>query len=400
MALYLDHNATTPLHADALKAMLPWLESHFGNSSSVHQFGRQARKALDEARSHVAALIGASPEEIFFTGSGTEADNLAVKGIARALRCRGTHLVTSAIEHHAVLHSMRALKDEGFSITAAGVDRQCKVNPDEVLAAVTDSTVLVTIMHANNETGAIQPIERIGAQLRERGIPFHTDAVQSAGKLPIDVKQMPVDLLTLSSHKIQGPKGVGALYIRKGTPMPKPVIDGGGQESGIRAGTVNVAGIVGFGAAALHAAKTLSDSAPYLAYMRDYLEDGIRRIAPDALILTDRAGRLPNTVAVCFPNQAEGHLVERLDQRGFAVSSGAACTADRTEPSHVLTAMGIEPSLARGSLRFSLGTEITEYDIDEVLKALKSVLKSDPKPVSLLSPIEALKEFARGGKKR
>lgn len=373
MQTYLDHNATTPLHPEVLAKMLPHLTTHFGNASSTHETGRTARRAVEEARGEVALLIGCEPEEIVFTGSGTEADNLALRGVAGALAGRGAHLVTSAIEHHAVLNCARDLGEKGCRISFAGVDRDCAVDTEEVLSFVGEGTILVSVMHANNETGALQPIERIGAACRERGVLFHTDAVQTAGKVPIDVKRLAVDLLSLSAHKIRGPKGVGALFVKKGTPL-RPILFGGVQEEGLRAGTYNTAGIVGFGAAARLARLSLGEQATYLGALRERLERGLARIAPEAVFLVPPARRLSHTLTVCFPCEDNRSIVTHLDLAGIAVSSGAACNSASEASSHVLAAMGVEPSLAAGSVRFSLGAGNTEADLDCVLAALKGVL--------------------------
>lgn len=373
MQIYLDHNATAPLHPEALAKMLPYLSTHWGNASSTHETGRTARRAIEEARNEVALLIGCEPGEILFTGSGTEADNLALRGVVGARAGRGAHLVTSSIEHHAVLNCARALAEEGCRVSIAGVDHNCTVDPTEVLSLVGVGTVLVSVMHANNETGALQPIERIGAACRERGVLFHSDAVQSAGKVPLDVKRLPVDLLSLSAHKLQGPKGVGALFVRKGTPL-RPLLSGGAQEEGLRAGTYNTAGIVGFGAAARLARLALGEQAAYLGALCERLERGIARIAPEAVFLVPAALRLSHTLAVCFPGEQSESIVTHMDLAGIAVSSGAACTSSSHEPSHVLAAMGVETALAAGAVRFSLGAGNTEADIDLALAALKGAL--------------------------
>ena len=372
--VYLDHNATTPLAPEVLRAMTPYLTEEFGNASSIHSVGQRARAGVEQARSQVAALLGAREKEIVFTSGGTEADNMAIRGVVGASERAGKHIVTSAIEHHAVLNTCQALEAEGVSVTYVPVSSGGVVDPEDVRRAITPDTVLITLMHANNELGTVQPIAEIAALARERKIPFHTDAVQSAGKLPLDVKELGVDLLSLSAHKIYGPKGVGVLYIRRNLPL-KPLFFGGHHERDRRAGTENVAGIVGLGAAAELAAAHFEAEGKRIAALRDELERRLLERVPQAGLNGDRARRTPNTTNLYF-DFAEGEpLVIALDLKGVAVSTGAACSSGAVEPSHVLTAIGLAPERARASLRFSLGRSTTREDIDYVCEVLPGVVE-------------------------
>ena len=372
--VYLDHNATTPLAPEVLRAMTPYLTEEFGNASSIHSVGQRARAGVEQARSQVAALLGAREKEIVFTSGGTEADNMAIRGVVGASEHARKHIVTSAIEHHAVLNTCQALEAEGVSVTYVPVSSGGVVDPEDVRRAITPDTVLITLMHANNELGTVQPIAEIAALARERKIPFHTDAVQSAGKLPLDVKELGVDLLSLSAHKIYGPKGVGALYIRRNLPL-KPLFFGGHHERDRRAGTENVAGIVGLGAAAELAAAHFEAEGKRIAALRDELERRLLERVPQAGLNGDRARRTPNTTNLYF-DFAEGEpLVIALDLKGVAVSTGAACSSGAVEPSHVLTAIGLAPERARASLRFSLGRSTTREDIDYVCEVLPGVVE-------------------------
>lgn len=375
MTVYLDNNATTPPHREVVESMLPFLKEQWGNASSVHYPGRRARETVEKARADVAALIGAPAERIVFTGSGTEADNLAVIGSALAAReaGRGRHVVTSAIEHHAVLHSVRHLEALGFEATFVAPDGAGRVAAEAVLTAVRKDTVLVSLMHANNETGVLQPVDRISTALRERGCLLHSDAVQTVAKIPVNVEALGVDLLSLSAHKLHGPQGVGALYVRKGVPI-QGLLFGGAQEDGLRPGTYNVAAIVGFGTAARLAKASLGEDGGYLQALMADLETGLRRIAPKAVALGRPEQRLPNTLNVCFPGVDNQALVASLDALGVAISTGAACTTGSAETSHVLRAMGVEETLARGAVRFSLGTTNSFEDIEAALKALEKAL--------------------------
>ena len=380
MAIYLDHAATSPLRPEVLEAMLPYLTEHHGNPSSIHASGRRARQALDEAREQIASLIGCKPREVVFTSGGTESDNLALKGIAWAGTGRGRHVITSSVEHKAVMNAAAMLERHGFAITYLPVDRYGRVDPAEVAAAITDATVLVSIQASNNEVGTVQPIAEIGAVCRERGIAFHTDAVQSAAFEAPAPDPWQATLVSLSAHKLGGPKGVGALSVRQGTAMV-PQLNGGAQERQRRAGTENVAGIVGFAAA-----MRLAYEAPiHLAGLRDRLIAGL--IALDGVVLTGHpTDRLPNSASVVIDGIEGGDLVAALDLEGIETSTGSACTTGSVEPSHVLLAMGIDPQVAHGSLRLTLGRETTEADVDRTLEVLGGVLPRlratrEPQPV-------------------
>ena len=371
--IYMDHAATTPIHPEVTEAMLPYLGERFGNPSSIYTEGREARKAVEEARARVAAALGADPAEICFTSGGTEADNLAIIGAARANRGRGDHIITTVIEHHAVLEPCHYLEKEGYRITALPVDGAGLVDPEEVRKAVTPSTILVSMMHANNEIGTVQPIEEVSAICREAGVYLHTDAVQTAGALDANVDRLGVDLLSLSAHKLYGPKGTGCLYIRKGTEL-QGILLGGGQEKGMRSGTENVAGIVGFGVAMQLAAAEWRERSDHLRPLRDRLIDGILERIPHTRLNGDRERRLPNNLNVLF-DYIEGEAIcLKLDFLGIAASTGSACSSESGEASHVLLALGIAPEDAHGSLRLTLGRENTAEDVDYVLEELPPVI--------------------------
>lgn len=382
--VYLDHNATTPLHPDVLEEMVPFLKGKYGNASSIHAFGREARVAIDEARETVAHGLGADPAEIFFTSGGTEADNLAVKGTAYFNRKRGNHIVTSKIEHHAVLQPCQFLEREGFEVTYVSSDSFGMVDPAEVAKAITDKTILVTIMHANNEVGTLQPIKEIGAICREKGVTFHTDAVQSFGKMAIDVNELNVDLLSLSGHKLYGPKGTGALYIRKGRRIT-PLVHGGHHERARRAGTENVAGIVGLGKATQIAMDAMAAEAKKLTELRDALHNRLREKIEHLHLNGHPTQRLPGTLNLSFAGIEGESIVLSLDLKGVAVSSGSACTSGSLEPSHVLSAMSISPELAQGSIRFSFGRDNTIEDVDYVVEVLPEIVQR----LRAMSPMEA-----------
>ena len=373
--IYLDHAATTPLRPEVLEAMLPYLTEHYGNPSSLHAAGRRARQGLDEAREAIAAILGAAPREIVFTGGGSESDNLAIKGAAWAASARGRHIVTSSVEHKAVLHSCAVLERQGFEVTYLSVDRFGRVDPDQVAEAITDHTTVVSIMYANNEVGTIQPIAEIGAICRQRRVIFHCDAVQAGGVLPLQVDRLGVDLLSLGAHKLYGPKGVGALFVRQGTAL-LPQLQGGSQERQRRAGTENVAGIVGFGRAV-----TLAQADPgtrdaenaRLAALREHLNTGLLRIA-GAELTGHPTERLPNSSSILLDGLEGGDLVAALDLEGVQVSTGSACTSGSTEPSHVLLAMGIDPLRAHGSLRLTAGRDTTAADIARTIEAAGTVV--------------------------
>ncbi len=380
--VYLDHCATTPLHPEVRKAMLPFLRDSFGNPSSAHALGRAAREAVEEARGRVADLIGARPAEIVFTSGGTEADNLAIQGIARTRIDRGNHIITSSIEHHAVTRTCEYLTRNGFAITYLPVDRYGVVNPEDVRRALTDKTILVTIMHSNNEVGTIEPVSEIGRILAEKGVAFHTDAVQSVGKVPIDVKELHVDMLSIAAHKLYGPKGIGALYVREGTRI-EPIIYGGEQERGIRSGTENVASIAGLGMACEVARKTVSVSMKRIKKLRDALQVRISASIPTT-INGHPVWRLPGVLSVSVPGVAADLIVRDLDARGIAVSAGSACTSHSVEISHVLSAMGIPVEIAQGTVRMSLGIKNTSEEIEyvaasfiEIVEKLKTLSEID-----------------------
>ncbi|MHB8146553.1 MAG: cysteine desulfurase family protein [Vulcanimicrobiaceae bacterium] len=372
--IYLDYAATTPVRAEVLDAMLPYFSDVGYNPSSLHREGRRARAALDEARDRVAACLGASRREIVFTASGSEADNQAIIGVARAYRARGTHLVSSAIEHHAVLHALDALADEGFTPELLPVDGQGRVDPAAFAAALTPHTVLGSVMYANNEIGVVAPIERLSRIAREAGILFHTDAVQAAGWLPIDVRTLGVDLLSLSAHKFHGPKGVGVLYVREGVRLPA-LVHGGGQEAGRRSGTENVAGIVGLARALELAVAEREQKAARIGALRDRLEDGILAAIPDVLVNGSAAPRLPNSANVSFAGVDSESLLMALDIEGVAVSAGSACTSGVLEPSHVIAALGSGERWQQGVIRFSLGAGTTAEQIDRVAALLPGLVR-------------------------
>ncbi len=379
--IYLDHSATTPVRPEVLEAMYPYFTEIFGNASSIHTFGQKAKKALEEAREKVARLIGSLPSEIVFTSGGTEADNLAINGTALA-REDGRHIITSAIEHPAILFPCRDLESRGFEVSFLPVDRDGLLDPDDVRKAITDKTVLISIMHANHEVGTIEPLEEIAKLAIERDIPLHTDAVQSVGKIPIDVEALGVSLLTLSGHKIYGPKGVGALYIRRGTKILPQVI-GGHQEVNLRAGTENVGGIVGLGKAAEIALLTMETEGMKISELRDGLWKRIRERIGPVKLNGHPTRRLPNILNVTFHGVQGESIVLNLDLRGIAVSTGSACTSGSLEPSHVLVAMGLSPTEAGESVRFSLGTENTRKEIEYTTNTLEEVVRRLRKTSSL-----------------
>ncbi len=371
--IYLDSNATTPMRPEVAAAMLPVFSQDYGNPSSIHWFGQQAKTLLDEARQQVARLIHAQPSEIVFVSGGTEADNLAIRGIAETQKAGGRHIITSKIEHHAVLHTCKDLEKQGWEVTWLPVSREGVVDPEDVRRAIRPDTVLISIMHANNEIGSIQPIEEIGAIAEAADVYLHSDGVQSTGKIPVDVKKLKVDLYSISAHKIHGPKGVGALYVRKGTTL-KPLMTGGGHERSRRSGTENVAGIVGFGMAAKLAREGLEVETAWMSELRDRLENGLMARIPFIHVNASGTARLPNTSNIMV-DFAEGEgLVISLDLKGVAVSTGSACSSGSLEPSHVLTAIGKTPDEAHGSLRFSLNAMNSAEDVDYVLEVLPRIV--------------------------
>lgn len=386
--IYLDYAATTPLHPEVLKAMLPYLTEIYGNPSSVHSLGQEAKEALEQSRQKLANLIGARNEEIVFTSGGTEADNLAIKGVAFANRQKGDHIITSRIEHHAVIETCRWLEKEGFSVTYLPVDAHGTVSPDDVRRALTSRTILISIMHANNEIGTIEPIAEISKIAHEAEVYLHTDAVQTVGHIPVNVNELGVHLLSLSAHKFYGPKGVGALYVRKGTKIAS-VLHGGGQEKGYRSGTENIAGIVGLGKAAELAKQEMVEEMPRLTALRDYLIDGILNNISDVRLNGHPVERLPNNVHISVAYVEGEAMLLSLDLAGICVSTGSACSSVRLEPSHVLTALGLTPTQAHGSIRFTLGKWTTKADIDTVLHVF-------PQVVSKLRALSPLAKSAKG----
>ena len=379
--IYFDHSATTPVHPDVAEEMLRYLTGKFGNPSSLHSFGREAKKAMEEAREKVAENIGARNEEVVFTSGGTEADHLAIKGAVYANRKKGNHIITSAVEHHAVLDTCKSLEKEGYEVTVLPVDGYGMISPQEVAKAIKDNTIFITIMHANNEVGTIQPISEIGAIARERNILFHTDAVQSLGKIPVDVNDLKVDLLTVSGHKIYAPKGVGALYIRQGVNW-RPYNYGGGQERKHRPGTENVPGIVAMGKAVELAASDMEKENARLTILRDKLIKGVTENISDVRLAGHPTTRLPNNANFVFEFIDGGAMLLNLDMHGVAASSGSACTAGTVSASHVLLAMGIPHQIAYGSLRLTLGRSNTDEDVERFLELMPQIIERLRKNVS------------------
>ena len=370
---YLDNNATTRMAPEVLDEMRPYLWELYGNPSSMYTFGGQLQRRLEEARAKVAALIGAEPEEIIFTSCGTESDNLALHS-AVEINPRKRHVITTRVEHPAVLNYAKYLARKGYRVTFLQVDRDGNLDIDAFHKSLDDDTAIVSIMYANNETGVLFPVEEIGGILRERGILFHTDAVQAAGKLPLDVRELPVDMLSLSGHKLHAAKGVGALYVRKGTGF-HPLIIGGHQERGRRGGTENVASIMGFGKACELAGEHLAEEKVFLSRLRDKLEKGLMEKCHDAKVSGNRENRLPNTTSIRFEYIEGEAILLRLDEHGICASSGSACTSTSLEPSHVLRAMGVPHKAIHGSIRFSLSRYNTEADIDKVLKIMPGIIR-------------------------
>jgi cysteine desulfurase len=372
--IYLDYAATTPTDPEVIKAMSPYFSDVFGNPSSLHSFGQEAKEAIEEARGTVASFIGAKPEEIVFTSGGTESNNFALKGVAYANSNKGNHIITSAIEHHAIIEPAKFLEKQGFKVTYLKVDKYGLVDPQDVKRAITDKTILISIMHANNEIGTIQPIQEIGRIAREEGIYFHTDAVQTFGHLSINVDELNVDLLSASAHKLYGPKGVGALYIRKGTRI-LPFMHGGDQENNRRASTHNAPGIVGFGKAVQLAKEKMIEERKKLIPLRDKLIKGILDNIDHTRLNGHATKRLPNNVNVSVEYIEGEAMILNLDMEGVACSTGSACTSSSLEPSHVLLAIGLSPDIAHGSLRFTLGRYTEEENIDYVLEVLPRIVR-------------------------
>ncbi len=372
--VYLDNSATTPVRPEVLEVMLPYLQDEYGNPSSIYKKAAASSAAVSKAREQVAAALGAESNEIFFTACGTEADNWAIKGAAFANQQKGKHIISSQIEHHAVLHSLEYLEKQGFSVTYLPVDKEGRVNPEDLKNAITDETILVTIMMANNEVGTIEPIAELAKIAHEKKVLFHTDAVQAVGSVPVDVKALDVDMLSLSAHKFGGPKGVGALYIKKGTKIDT-FMHGGAQERNRRAGTENVAGIAGLGEAITLATKNLPDKIKRLETLRNKLIDGVLKTIPDSHVNGSLTDRLPGNANFCFRYIEGEALLLRLDAKGVAASSGSACTSGSLDPSHVLLALGLPHEVAHGSLRLSIGEQNTEEDIDYVLEILPGIVQ-------------------------
>lgn len=369
--VYLDHNATTPLDPRVAEAMQPYLGEYFGNASSPHYYGRQAQQALEASRALAAKMIGAKPDEIIFTSGGTESDNIALRGIAYQ-KGRG-HIIASSVEHHAVLRTCDALAGDGFTVTFLPVDSRGVVDPDEVKRSIRRDTILISVMCANNETGVIEPVPEIGVIAREHGIPFHCDAVQAMGKIPVDVDSLHADLLSLSAHKIYGPKGIGALFVKEGLSLT-PLITGGHHERGLRAGTENIAAIVGFARGLEIAVDELDAYMKQVLHLRSALESNLLAGIDGITLHSAGAERLPHTSCMGFAAVEAESILLHLDLKGIAASSGSACTTGEPEPSHVLTAMGVAPEIAQGTIRFSLGRENTEEEIEYTADVLKAAV--------------------------
>ena len=370
--VYLDHNASTPVHPEVLAEMLPFFAEIYGNPSSIHAFGRDARDGVDQARERIARFLQVSPQEIVFTSGGTESDNLGVKGLASA-RGRG-HLITSSVEHHAVLRTCQVLEAQGFDVTYVGVDAHGMVDPDEVRQALRPDTIAISVMHANSEVGTLQPIGAIGRLARERSIPFHVDAVQTFGKIPLDVDALGIDVLSFSGHKIYGPKGIAGLYIRKGTKMVS-IQHGGEHERRRRAGTENLPGIVGLGKAVEVRARDMHAEAERVGALRDRLWEGVRARVPEVRLSGHPTERLPGTASLLVRHVESESIVLGLDLKGIAVSAGSACTSGNVEPSHVLVAMGVPLDWAMGAVRCSLGRSTTAEDVDYVIESVDTVVR-------------------------
>ena len=373
--IYLDNAATTKMKDSVISAMLPYFSETFGNASSTYtSAGQAARRAMNEAREKVASLIGAESRELYFTSGGSEADNWAIKGVALKNKDKGNHIITTTVEHHAVLHTCEFLEKQGFMVTYVPVDEFGMVNPEDIEKAITDKTILVSVMFANNEIGTINPISEIGEICRKKGVYFHTDAVQAAGAVKIDVEEMNIDLLSMSAHKFHGPKGVGALYIRKGIKIEN-LIHGGAQESGRRATTENVAGIIGMARALSEACENMEEKTKKLIAMRDHIIDTVLREIPYTRLNGHREKRLPNNTSFCFRYIEGESLLLSLDMLGYVVSSGSACTSGSLDPSHVLLGIGLPHEIAHGSLRASLSEFTTQEEIDSFLKALPPIVQ-------------------------
>ncbi len=389
--IYMDHSATTPVKKEVLEEMLPYFSEFYGNPSSVYALSNHSRLAIDKARERVAKAIGAKKTEVFFTGGGSEADNWALKGVAYKNKDKGNHIITTKIEHHAILHTCEYLEQQGFQVTYLDVDEYGMISLEELEKAITEKTILISIMFANNEIGTIQPVKEIGELAKKQGVLFHTDAVQAVGSLPIDVKEMNIDLLSMSAHKLYGPKGVGALYIRQGTKID-PLIAGGAQEKNKRAGTENTPGIVGLGKAIELAYEHLEENTTYLISLRERLIKGIKERIPYVRLNGHPEKRLPGNANFCFQFIEGEALLLSLDMVGIAGSSGSACTSGSLDPSHVLLAIGLPHEIAHGSLRLSLGTGNTEEEVDFAVEKLVGIVDR----LRMMSP---LYEKVQGGNK-
>lgn len=387
--VYFDHSATTPVDGEVANLMMEYMTGKFGNPGSIHYFGREALKSVNEARKSVADLLGAETNEIFFTSGGTESDNMALKGVAFANRKKGNHIITTAIEHHAILHTCEYLEKQGFTVTYLPVDENAMVSVEDVKNAITDQTILISVMFANNEVGTIQPIKEIGQLAREKGIYFHTDAVQAVGNYPVDVKEYNIDLLSLSGHKLYGPKGIGAIYIRKGVRI-ESFQQGGSQERKLRAGTENVPGIVGLGKATEQARLQMKERIAHVQGLRDRLIKGIQEKIGDIKLNGHPEKRLPGNVNFSFSYIEGEALLLNLDMKGVAGSSGSACTSGSLDPSHVLLAMGMTHETAHGSLRLSIGRGNNEEDVDYCIEVLAPIVEK----LRSMSPLNATSKLA------
>jgi len=384
--VYLDYSATTPVKEEVLKEMLPYFTEHFGNPSSLYAKGLESKEAVDKARAQVASLIHATPKEIYFTGCGSESDNWAVFSVADALKDKGNHIITTKIEHHAMLHSCEHLEKHGYEVTYLDVEADGTVKPETLEAAITDKTILISIMMINNEIGTIEPIKELAAVAKAHNILFHTDAVQALANMPIDVKEMGIDLMSMSAHKIYGPKGIGALYIRKGVRIPN-FIHGGAQEMGKRAGTENLPSIVGFGKAAELAEQNLDSHIAHCKELRDYLVDRIISEIPDTFVNGTMDARHPGNANITFKYIEGESILLLLDYKGVSVSTGSACSSKSLKPSHVLEALGVPVEMIHGTVRFTVGDFTTKDDIDYVVDTLKEIVEK----LRLLSPVNAEK---------
>ncbi len=384
--IYFDHNATTPVDNEVFDAMLPFLKDEWGNPSSIHWAGRQPRKAVEDAREKVAAFFNCAPLEVIFTSSGTESDNHGIKGLAYAKKDKGNHIITTKVEHPAVINTCKHLVKEGFNITYLDVDANGLIDIENLKTSITDKTILITVMYANNETGVVSPIEEIAGIAKEKGVAFHTDAVQAAGKIPIDLKRLNIDLLSVSGHKLYGPKGIGALFAKRGVRLV-PLIHGGHHERNRRGGTENVAGIVGLGKACEIAARDMAREAAHLIMLRDRIEKGLSEKIPHIKINGHPEKRLPNTANISFEFVEGESLLLNLDMKGVAASSGSACTSGSLEPSHVLTSMALSPELSHGSVRFSLGRSNTIKHIEYLIEIMPPIVER----MRSMSPLYAAK---------